>query len=193
MNKEDYLRKKGLLPPAEFGGSIWIVESGEDGVTLTEHTVWDVVVGDYYYEYRKREDANPYIKNPYLKNIFISPLSDASLNADENTDIPDYRDSLGYCAPGDPLIPHGIYGFLVKKDAEAKVEKEKLWMDRYYHPKKYIEQNVHNNSIAFRQWLDDKKINYKPNGHFTTIIGDIDKFQLGVEFGRYWEANKDKN
>jgi len=48
-----------------------------------------------------------------------------------------------------------------------------------------ILQNVHDNSDGFRWFLKEKNIDYKPNGHFTTVIGDYDKFWLGVEFTKF--------
>ncbi len=49
----------------------------------------------------------------------------------------------------------------------------------YVNPKK----EIHNNSHAFRDFLDSQGIEYKPNGHFTTVIGDIDFFELGMKYG----------
>jgi hypothetical protein len=51
------------------------------------------------------------------------------------------------------------------------------------------EHNVHNNAIAFRDFLDTKGIEFKANGHFTTIIGCNDIFSLGCEWEKYAMIN----
>jgi hypothetical protein len=46
--------------------------------------------------------------------------------------------------------------------------------------------HVADNSNGFRDWLDKKKIEWMPNGHFTTIpLKGNDIFKLGLEFGLY--------
>jgi hypothetical protein len=46
--------------------------------------------------------------------------------------------------------------------------------------------HVADNSNGFRDWLDKKKIEWMPNGHFTTIpLEGNDIFKLGLEFGLY--------
>jgi hypothetical protein len=46
--------------------------------------------------------------------------------------------------------------------------------------------HVADNSNGFRDWLDKKKIEWMPNGHFTTIqLEGNDIFKLGAEFGLY--------
>ena len=182
MNKKDYLRNKGLLPKSEYG-NIWIVHSSDKGVTLTEHLIWDIneVTRKYQYVVSTRSDGTP-----YLNELFISLATKSTLNYNENTHIPDYWESLGYQPPGDSYTPNAVYGFLVKEDAEKKFAEEQKWMDKYFHPTNYIEQSVRNNSVAFHEFLKEKNIDYKPNGHLTTIIGNHDKFELGVAFGKKW-------
>lgn len=45
--------------------------------------------------------------------------------------------------------------------------------------------HVADNSNAFREWLDFRKIEWKANGHFTSISIDHDIFALGSSFGVY--------
>ncbi len=54
-------------------------------------------------------------------------------------------------------------------------------------------QYAHLNSLAFHKYLDDTKVDYLPNGHFTTIIGNVDLFWLGVKFGKHWEKEQPSN
>lgn len=51
------------------------------------------------------------------------------------------------------------------------------------------EHNVHNNAIAFRDFLTNKKIEWKANEHFTTIIGYNDVFNLGCEWEKHAMIN----
>lgn len=55
---------------------------------------------------------------------------------------------------------------------------------------KNLEQNVLNNSDAFHSFLLDNHVNFKPNEHYTTIIGNVDLFWLGVSFGKYWAKHE---
>jgi hypothetical protein len=46
--------------------------------------------------------------------------------------------------------------------------------------------HVADNSTGFRDWLDKKKVEWMPYGHFTTIqLEGNDIFKLGLEFGLY--------
>lgn len=61
-----------------------------------------------------------------------------------------------------------------------------------YQDSKLTEHNVHNNALAFGEWLTSQNIEHRGNGHFTTIIGEHDMFALGVAWEKYRAANQPK-
>lgn len=49
--------------------------------------------------------------------------------------------------------------------------------------------NIHDNSIGFRQFLDEKMISYRRNEHFTGIDSKHDIFLLGQHYQQHKDAN----
>ncbi len=62
-----------------------------------------------------------------------------------------------------------------------------MWLKHSFTPS----YNLLDNSNAFHTWLDEKKIKYQQNGHFTTIETN-DPIGIGMEWGIYKRENDPK-
>lgn len=50
--------------------------------------------------------------------------------------------------------------------------------------------DVYGNSHAFREFLTDKGITWKPNEHYTLIDSRVDLFELGQQFEKYRQSHQ---
>jgi hypothetical protein len=118
MNKQDYLRKKGILPKQDFG-KIYIVVSTREEATLKECDVYDISqLQKMYYSDSTRLFNNYQYMDDYLKDITI--LQDTKSG-----------ESHGYGTGFGDLWGWSVFGFLDRENAEIRLEMEKSKIKKY--------------------------------------------------------------